>query len=263
MGSRKIKTGRFRSKMGSPEESYVLRALKWKGLKWSHRKTQYKAEKKVLIRVSRNEYVYTEQRFIPEWFNNKSYIRRFRKWKYSTALHTYPRLYHGKSVYCSQNAYFYWERDGRVFKITCSHLGFKCIEWEGIRDKEGLHAVRLPLRGFYYTTHNWHLHSILKVKVSSPSQQSYGKTVNRLRNLLVAISLPRFPSQPTPPLNPTPPTPAPRTKRPHTHVNSKGVAVWRYHRKLLQHRQMCLCYSQLTTWLPDPQESISLVLKRR
>ena len=28
MGSRKIKTGRFRSKMGSPEESYVLRALK-------------------------------------------------------------------------------------------------------------------------------------------------------------------------------------------------------------------------------------------
>ena len=156
------------------------------------------------------------------------------------------------------------EREGRVFTITCSHLGCRYIEWEGIREggrgKKGLHAVRPPLRGFYYTTYNWHINLILKGKVSAPSQQSYGKTVNRLRNLLVAFTLPRFPSQPKPPLNPPPPTPATRTKRPHTHANSEGAGVWRYHRRLLQHSQTCICYSQLTTWPPDPKENISLVL---
>ena len=151
---------------------------------------------------------------------------------------------------------------GRVFTITCSHLGCKCIESEGIKEggsgKKGLHAVRLPLEAFTtqcITKNN--INSILKVKISAPSQRKYGKTVNRLRTLLVAIFLPRFPSQPTPPLNPTPPTPFPKEKRPHPHVNSEGIGVWRYHRRLLQYSQTCLCYSQLTTWPPDPRRTLA------
>lgn len=145
------------------------------------------------------------------------------------------------------------ELDGRVFTITCSHL-----RWLQMYRVGWHQGGFLPLRGLYYTTYNGNINSILKVKVSAPSQRSYGKTVNRLRNLLVAISL-RFPSQPTPPLNPTPPTPAPRKKRPHAHVNSQGIGIWRYHCRLLQYSQTCLCYSQVTTWPPNPQENISLV----
>ena len=82
---------------------------------------------------------------------NSKKERRFRKWKYSTARTRIHGSTTGNLYFCSQNTYFHWERDDRVFTITCSHLGFKCIEWEGIRDKIGLHAVRLLFRGF--TTH--------------------------------------------------------------------------------------------------------------
>ena len=67
---------------------------------------------------------------------NSKKERRFRKRKYSSALihvSTTGNLYtvHRTLIFIKN------VRDDRVFTITCSHLGFKCIEW--------------PLRGF--TTH--------------------------------------------------------------------------------------------------------------
>ena len=83
---------------------------------------------------------------------NSKKERRFRKWKYSSARTRVHGSTSGNLYTVHRTLIFIKNvRDDRVFTITCSHLGFKCIEWEGIRDKNGLHAVRLPLRGF--TTH--------------------------------------------------------------------------------------------------------------
>ena len=123
---------------------------------------------------------------------NSKKERRFRKWKYSSALihvSTTGNLYtvHRTLIFINN------VRDDRVFTITCSHLGFKCIEWEGIRDKNGLHAVRLPLRGF--TTHLTYKFNTERqssrpiattVRVTRLGVLWYNEDINKAKRLLLA-----------------------------------------------------------------------------
>ena len=133
----------------------------------------------MLTEIIRNKYVLYRKKFHTSieindstnlYTQNSKKERRFRKWKYSTAR---------TQIHGSTTGNLYTVHRTLIFikNVTIESLlwraatGFKCIEWEGIRDKERLHAVRLPLEALL---HIWHINSILNVKVSAPWQRSYG-----------------------------------------------------------------------------------------